>query len=322
MKKEYLIAIDLGGTKILTSVITRKGKIIRRVKMPTNAQNGKTVLIKRIVESIDQVITESALPLDKIEAVVLGVPGSVNPFTGIIGTAPNLQIKNFNIKNALQKKITLPVLIENDVNLATLGIQRFGYAKNADNALVVFIGTGIGSGLIINKKLYRGSTYFAGEIGHIVVDEKGPICGCGKKGCFEALASRKAVTLAIENEIKKNKRTAIKKIKKKGEPIKSRTLAKAVAMGDTLVIKHVSQACNTIGRVLAGVNNVLNFDMIVLGGGMVEALETFMVPKIKSSFDKHVLKDTTRKLKIVATKLGDDAALYGGVVLVEEFLEK
>lgn len=321
MKKDYIISIDLGGTKVLTSIITTRGKIITRVKRATNAHTGRTVLVNRIVESISQSLSEKKIPLEKIKAVVLGVPGSVNPNTGFIGSAPNLNIKNYNIKNALQKRISLPVYIDNDVNLATLGIQKFGYAKNATNALIVFIGTGIGSGLIINKKLYRGSTNFAGEIGHIVIDENGPLCGCGKKGCFEAYASRKSITRNIENEIKKNKRTVINKIVKKGDPIKSRSLAKAVAQGDKLVIKHVSNGCHTIGRVLAGIANVLNLDMIVLGGGMIEALESFMMPRIIDSFNKFVLEDTTKKLKIYATKLGDDAALYGGIVLAEEFAD-
>jgi len=187
--------------------------------------------------------------------------------------------------------------------------------------LAVFIGTGIGGGLILNEKLYRGSSYVAGEIGHIIVEKNGPLCNCGNRGCFEAVASRTAIVKAILKDIKAGKRSVLKKYAKSKERIKSKALAQAVAENDPVVVKRLSEACDIIGTVLASIANLLNVDMIVLGGGVVEAMGNFMLPKIKESFSKYVMKDSTKGLKIVVSHLADDAALYGGIALAEEFLK-
>jgi glucokinase len=205
--------------------------------------------------------------------------------------------------------------------LGALGAHKFGEAKKSRNMLAVFIGTGVGGGIIIDGKIYRGSNYSAGEIGHVIVDKNGPVCGCGNKGCFETFASRSAIAKNIVAELKTKKKSILKKIISPNKPIKSRMLAAAVKSNDRLVIKHISNACDTIGLVLANSANLMNFDMIVLGGGLIEALDYFMLPKIKESFKKYAFKDASKNLKIIANDLGDDVALYGGIALAEEFLK-
>ncbi len=205
--------------------------------------------------------------------------------------------------------------------MGALGAHKFGEAKKSRNMLAVFIGTGIGGGIIIDGKIYRGSNYSAGEIGHVIVDKNGPVCGCGNKGCFETFASRSAIAKNIVAELKTKKKSILKKIISPNKPIKSRMLAAAVKSNDRLVIKHISNACDTIGLVLANSANLMNFDMIVLGGGLIEALDYFMLPKIKESFKKYAFKDASKNLKIIANNLGDDVALYGGIALAEEFLK-
>lgn len=205
--------------------------------------------------------------------------------------------------------------------MGALGAHKFGEAKKSRNMLAVFIGTGVGGGIIIDGKIYRGSNYSAGEIGHVIVDKNGPVCGCGNKGCFETFASRSAIAKNIVAELKTKKKSILKKIISPNKPIKSRMLAAAVKSNDRLVIKHISNACDTIGLVLANSANLMNFDMIVLGGGLIEALDYFMLPKIKESFKKYAFKDASKNLKIIANDLGDDVALYGGIALAEEFLK-
>lgn len=311
----------MGGTKILASVLNTKEGIIAREKKSTNVQEGSAVYISDLVEIIGNVISKAKIKSSQVVAVCIGVPGSVNPYTGNIGLAPNLGLKNFNIKKALQKKIKYPVLIENDVNLAAIGIKNFGVGKKGKNILVVSVGTGIGGGIIINHKIYRGSNFVAGEIGHIPVQNDGPLCGCGRKGCFEAVASRTAVVNKIISDIKSGKRSLLKEFVESGKKFKSGTLKNAVDENDKVVIKRISDACETIGEVLAGLANLMNFDMIVLAGGLIEALDKFMLPLIETSFDNHVLKDSAYGLKILASKLADDAAIYGGICLAEEFLD-
>jgi glucokinase len=234
--------------------------------------------------------------------------------------APNIGLKNFNIKRELEKHVALPVLLENDVNLGALGIKHFGLGKNSKDMLVAFIGTGIGGGLVLDEKIYRGSNFAAGEIGHINVIKGGPLCGCGKRGCLEAVASRTAIVNNILKDIKSKKKTILKDYVEPGTPIKSKALAYAVKKKDKIVTMHITDACKTIGTVLADINNLLNLDLIVLGGGLIEALDNFMMPVIREAFKENAFGDSFQKVKILPTKLGDDAALYGGIALAEEFL--
>lgn len=305
---------------MLASVLNTKKGIIAKEKKPTNVEAGTAVYIKELVELIKSVIVKAAIKPNQVIAVAIGVPGSVNPVTGNIGLAPNLGLRDFNIRKALQRKIKYPVLIENDVNLAALGIKYFGVGKDGKNMLVVSVGTGIGGGVIINNRIYRGSNYVAGEIGHMPVLKNGPVCGCGRKGCFEAVASRTAIVKKIITDIKNGRRSVLKDFVRAGKKIKSGTLKTAVEKKDKVVLKRLTEAGETIGVVLSGLANLMNFDMIVLAGGLIEALDKFMMPVIKKSFNDHVLKDSAKGLKILPSKLADDAAIFGGIALVEEHL--
>jgi glucokinase len=318
--QKSVVSVDMGGTKILASIINSKEGIVAKVKKATDPNSSKAEYIDSLAGIVNDVINEASIKEKHIEAVCLGVAGSVNPHTGVIGLAPNLGLKDFNIKEKLKEKVSIPVLIENDVNLGALGIKNFGVGKKAVNMLAVFIGTGIGGGLILDGKIYRGSKFAAAEIGHVFVDKNGPVCGCGNRGCFEAIASRTAIVNKIIDDIKSGKKSELTDMVKAGERIKSKSLAKAVDNDDKIVIKRISDGCDIIGGVLASLSNFMNFDMIVLGGGLIEALDSFMLPKIEIAFHDHVLNSSTEGLKIVPSKLGDDAAIWGGIALAEEFL--
>ncbi len=321
MAQNYVVSIDMGGTKILGALINSKSGIVATTKKPTERKTGKAKYAQALYETVEKLIEVSGVKEEQIKAICLGVPGSVNPHTGIIGLAPNLGIKNYNIKKDLQKFTKIPVLIENDVNLGALGIQKFGAAKGKKNVLVVFVGTGIGSGIILDGKLYRGTSMTAGEIGHMIVDPEGPVCGCGQFGCFEALASRTAIVRDIIPKLKKKKGGALVKTFRKTGQIKSRALAAAVEAQEKEAVWAVNRSCEVIGQVLANINNLMNFEMIVLGGGVLEALGTHMMPKIKEAFSRYTLKDPAKHVKIVESKLGDESAIYGGLALAEEFLD-
>ena len=160
----------------------------------------------------------------------------------------------------------------------------------------------------------------AGEIGHMIVEENGPRCGCGKKGCFEAIASRTAIVRNILSDKRTKKKGKIGKFIPSGEKIKSKVLADAVRKKDKVVIEHLRNACYIIGTVAANISNLLNVDMIVFGGGLIEALGDTMLPLIKTSYYKHVLSDAAAGTRLIKSKLADVAAIYGGIALAEEFL--
>jgi len=320
MPNDYIVSIDMGGTKQLACVINSSDGIIARAKQSTDPQSTERDYIKSIAKIIKEVIKSSGVGKENVKAVCLGMAGSVNPYKGTIYLAPNLGLKNFNIKKLLENEIKYPVLLENDVNLAALGIKNYEVDESSKNLLAIFVGTGIGGGLVLNGKLYRGSNYVAGEIGHMLVKKDGAVCGCGKRGCFETIASRTAITNKIINDVKNGKECTLTKMIEAGEIIKSKSLAKAVKDDDELVTGYIIDACDVIGGVLASVTNLLNLDTIVIGGGLVEALGYFMVPQIKEALQMHVLDEALKGLEIMETKLGDDAAIYGGIKLVEEFL--
>lgn len=322
MKKDHnIITVDLGGTKILAALLDKKNQITHRVKTPTSIENGPDGLVKDIEKSIKTLLQEAKIDQGDISAISLGVPGTVNPNTGIIAVAPNLGINNYNIKKALGKCFKIPVFIENDVNLAALGIKKFEFDDKVNNMLIVFVGTGIGGALILNGKLYRGSSFYAGEIGHIKIDKYGSLSY--KKGrTFEKTASRTAIVKDISKALKKGVNSNIMMFVQEGKKIKSGSLAKALKSEDELVTKKVSKACRVIGRVLGSLTTLLNVDTIVLGGGVVEAAGDFMLPRIEKAFRQAVLPAPGKSAKIVATKLGDDAPLYGGAALYEEFSEE
>lgn len=318
---DYIVTIDMGGTKILGALVNSKEGIAATTKKSTKVTKGKPGYPLALHETVQKLIAENGIKESQIKAICLGVPGFVDPPSGVIGMAPNLGLKNYHIKKELQKYTKLPVIIENDVNLAALGVLHFDKAKGKKNVLVVYVGTGIGGGLIFNGSVYRGAHNFAGEIGHITYDVTGPVCGCGKKGCFEAFASRTAMVRDIVNDIKKNKkRSLLSKQVKDGIQIKSKILSQALEAEDKVAVKHVSNACHIIGKVLADLNNLLNLEMIVLGGGAIEAGHKFMMPLIRESFKQYSLPFVGSHVKVVNSALGDDAALLGGIPLAHEFL--
>ncbi|MCX7875817.1 MAG: ROK family protein [Melioribacteraceae bacterium] len=320
MKKKYIISVDLGGTKILSALIDNENNIISRLKVETAKDEGVIGLVKSIANSVNSLTVENNLTSADIKAVCLGVPGAVNPLTGVIEIAPNLGIENFNIKEELYKEISIPVLIENDVNLAGLGIKKFELNDNVKNMLVVFVGTGIGSALFFEGKIYRGSSFYAGEIGHIKVSPKGEISGDSKSLSFEQLASRTAIVKEIKKDLKKGKKSLLKEFKSNKKTLKSKALANAIKKKDPLAIKHITNASKIIGSVLGSLTTFLNVDTIILGGGVIEAMNDFMMPIIKKNFNKTVIDACGKEVQIFETKLGDDAALYGGVALAEEFI--
>ncbi len=315
-----IITVDFGGTKILSALLSNN-QIIQREKTPTEISHGPKGIVADIASSIKALLAKGAMAEKDISAIALGVPGTVNPESGIISVAPNLGIKNYNIKESLQSYFSIPVIIENDVNLAGLGIKKFEFKNSVNNMLIVFVGTGIGSSLFFNGQIYRGSSFYAGEIGHMKIDGFGNLSG-NSSVTFEETASRTAIVKNIITKINNGSSSRLSKHLRKGKKIKSSALAKSIYCNDELVINEMGKACSVIGRVLGSITTLLNLDTIVLGGGVVEAAGDFMLDRITNSFKEAVLPGPGEAVKIVVTNLGDDAPLYGGVALAEEFIVK
>lgn len=193
MGKNYVIGIDLGGTKISGALADLEGNVVTQYTIPTNAHEGEDKVLNRIFEVIDKVLNESGKITDEIKAIGIGSPGPLDAKKGIIITTPNLPFKNFKLVDPIKEKYCVPAYLDNDANVAAIGEYVFGAGKGTENMVFVTVSTGIGGGAVLNGKAYRGNTSNALEVGHMTLVKDGPKCNCGNYGCAEALASGTAI---------------------------------------------------------------------------------------------------------------------------------
>lgn len=317
-----VIGVDMGGTKILAAVVDGKGHILATTKIPTQAKDETSIVIDRISDCIKEAFQKSDVSADTIRAIGIGAPGPLDPETGVVIFAPNLGWKDVPLKTELEARIGIPTFVDNDVNVGTLGEHTYGAGRDIQNLVGIFVGTGIGGGIIMNGELFHGASKTAGEIGHIIVKEGGPKCGCGNRGCLEALASRTAMTKHLRNAImKKGKKSIITKLADGDlQQIRSGTLAKALRSKDKLTQNIFKETTKYLGVGIGSIVNFLNPEMIVLGGGVVEALEEDFIKKIRKAAKKYALPDTLKGVQIVRAELGDDAGVLGAAALARQRL--
>ncbi|MEK7676586.1 MAG: ROK family protein [Verrucomicrobiota bacterium] len=315
-KQECLVGVDLGGTKILAGVFSTQLRCLGRTKASTKAQRGPDAVIERIGRCVQDAVDECDLDMKQVKGVGIGAPGSVDFESGKVIMAPNLGWQNVPLKKDLEKIIGLPVFVENDGTMCTLGVHTCELESKPRSMIGIFIGTGIGAGLIIEGKLYSGFNGTAGEIGHMILEVGGPKCNCGNQGCFEALAGRQAIFRKIQSAVKDGQKTILTEMLGNDlSDMRSNDLRKAIRRGDKLVERIVEEAAEYIGIAVANVINLLNPEVVVLGGGLVEALEDEMMAIIVETAHDYSLGGTDKGIDIRASKLGDDAGISGAAVL-------
>jgi len=314
--KQYLIGVDLGGTKILAGVFDQHLTCLGRTKMSTKAQRGTRAVIERVARCVQDAIDECDLSAKQIRGVGVGAPGACDPETGRVLFAPNLVWKDVPLKKELEKELGLPVFIENDCNIQSLGVFEKELQGRAKHMVGIFLGTGIGAGIIIDGKLFSGFNRTAGEIGHMVLEVGGPKCGCGNRGCFEALASRTAIFRRILEAVKGGQKTLlVDMLGNSLEDMRSGDLRKAIRRGDKFVERVIEEAVEYTGIAVANVINFLNPQIIVLGGGLMDALEDEMLAIIIETAHDNAMEGTDDEIEIIASRLGDDAGITGAAVL-------
>jgi len=277
-------------------------------------------VMERIARCVKDAVDEADLATKQIAGVGIGAPGAVDFDSGTVIFAPNMEgWKDVPLKKELEKHLGVPVFVENDANIAVLGVQVAELKSKPQDVVGIFVGTGIGGGLIVHGELYSGFNHTAGEIGHMVVDVNGPKCGCGNKGCFEAVASRTAIFQRIKAGIKDGEKTLLTEMLGDGlEDLRSGDLRKAIRRGDKFVSKVVEQAAEYIGIGVANLVNVLGPEVVVLGGGVIEALSDEMMSVITKTAKEHAMPGTIKGVEIVASKLGDSAGITGAAVLARK----
>jgi glucokinase len=316
VKPEYFVGVDLGGTKILAGVFDDKLTCLGRTKMSTKSERGPEEVMERIARCVRDVVDECDLDLKQVRGMGIGAPGAVDPETGRVIFAANLQWQDVPLKKSMEKQLGVTVAVENDCNCATLGIFEKELQSKPRYLAGIFIGTGIGGGIIIDGKLYSGAGGTAGEIGHMVIQVGGPKCNCGNRGCFEALASRTAIFRTINAAIKDGQKSLLTELLGPDlTDLRSGDLRKAIRKGDKLVEKIIEDAAEYIGIAVANLINILNPQTVVLGGGVIDALSDEMMAIIVETAEDYILSGTNKGVEIVASKAGDDAGIIGGAVL-------
>jgi glucokinase len=315
-KGEYLVGVDLGGTKILAGVFTTSLKCIGRAKMSTKADRGPETVIERVAHCVQDAVDECDLSLKQVRGIGIGSPGAIDSENGKVMFAGNLGWKDVSLKKELEEHLDLPVFLQNDCNVCTLGVHEVELEGKPRNMVGIFLGTGIGGGLIIEGKLYSGFNRMAGEIGHMLLEINGPKCTCGNKGCWEALASRSALFRQVAQAVKEGQKTVLTSML--GDDLKdlrSGDLRKAIKQGDKFVEHIVEEAAKYTGIAVANLINILNPEVIVIGGGLMDALENEMMPVVVETAREHAFPGADKGMKILASKLGDDAGITGAAVL-------
>jgi len=316
-KTKYYVGVDLGGTKILSGVFRNSLECVGTAKLSTKSQRGVRAVIERVARCVREALDEADLPLKQVAGVGVGAPGAVNFAEGRVIFAPNMEgWKDVPLKKRLEKQLGLPVFIENDCNIAALGVHVAELKAKPRSLIGIFVGTGIGGGLIINGNLYAGFNHTAGEIGHMVLDVNGPKCGCGNKGCFEALASRTAIFQQIKAGVKDGAKTLLTDMLGDHlDDLRSGDLRKAIRRGDKFVAHIVEDAAEYIGIGVANLVNLFSPEVVVLGGGVMEALADEMMSIIVKTARDYAMPGTMKGVEIIASKLGDAAGITGAAVL-------
>ena len=318
MEKHY-IGVDLGGTKILAGVFDTDYHCLGTEKTKTKPEEGYDAVCDRIVKTVRAAAELAGIDPVKASGVGIGAPGSINSDESHVLFAPNLDWRDAALKTDLEAQLGCPVWLGNDCNVAATGIHRLELEAKPNDIVSIFLGTGIGAGIITNGVFLSGATRAAGEVGHMVLDPDGPLCGCGTSGCFEALASRTAIFNKVKSAV--NDGGELTQLMEADDPsgtrIRSGKLRRAVEAGDKLATAVLDETCFYTGLAIANLCNLLNPEVVALGGGLIEQLNTVMLPKIRDAALGRIMPGA-RQVRIMATTLGDAAGITGAAILAHD----
>ena len=325
MAARHALGIDFGGTKLLAAVVdTATGEVVATAKKKTSAQDGPEALMGRLYEVGEAALKAGKLKPAQLSGIGVGVAGQVDTERGILLGTPNLSqaVVDLPMAKLLRERFGVPAALRNDVQIAALGELHFGAGRGVDDFLCVFVGTGVGGAIVRDGAIVTGAAGSAGEIGHLVVDAGGRLCGCGGHGHLEAYASRTAITRSLLGDLKRGRATVLRELVPDldqpdapgGTAIRSGVLAKAVKAGDELTADTMREAGRYLGLGLASAINLLNPQRVVLGGGVIEAVDLlFDVAARYARLES--LPTPARSVEIVRAGLGDNAGVVGAALL-------
>jgi glucokinase len=322
----YAIGVDLGGTKIMSAVVDAQGRVIGQAKKSTHAEKGPSVVLRRIEKAMDEALESAGVQKEQVEAIGVGAPGVVDSAKGVVVQLTNLPgWHNVPLAKALQRWQAVPVMVSNDVRMAAVGEHRVGAGQGSHSMIAVFVGTGIGGGIILNGRLWVGWRASAGEVGHMVVLADGPYAvGSGIRGSIEALASRSAIERELRAGLAAGRQSILPELlkQKDADAITSGILAKAVGNNDPLTVEVLRRAAYYLGLHASALINAFDPQMLIYGGGVIEALGDWLLPQISEVAKQHAInKVNLDQVKIVPAKLGDRAGVIGAALMAFDLLK-
>lgn len=319
--KKFFLGIDLGGSQIKFGIVSSSGEILTEGKISSFVDYGRKKILENLVTVIKNLLTEAAKRKIKISGIGIGTPGTVDQKTGrVVGACPNIPgWVGVNLKQFLQKKFKIPVFVDNDANLMTLAENRLGAGKGYKDVLGLTIGTGIGGGIVLGGKLFRGKNFAAGEIGHTIVVSNGLKCKCGSRGCLEAYAAAPAMVRGARSSIGENNSLLKKLAGGKTDRITPGIIFEASSRNDRLARNIVKEATDFLSSGVASAVNLLNPEVVILGGGILDLKSNFLKETRRKALQK-AFPSTTKNLKIVKAALGNKAGFLGAALLASESL--
>ncbi len=321
-KNQWAIGIDVGGSKIEVALVNSSGLLHDRLRVPTDSKKGYEAILKQITETIHQLCEKNgdAVP----SAVGIGIPGQISRSSGIVHYAPNLNWHEVKLEDDLSAMLHKHVRICNDVRAATWGEWLYGAGRNCDDLVCIFIGTGIGGGIVSDGRMLAGCNNTAGEIGHMTIDLHGPECHCGNKGCFEALAGGWAVARdaqAMVSTDKKGGKILLAIAGNEINKITAKTVAEAARKNDALAKKIVDNLADALIAGATALVNAFGPCRLILGGGIMEGMPQ-LLGRIEKGVKKYALKAATENLKVLPAKLHNDSGVIGAAAFALHSMDK
>ncbi|GJQ61501.1 MAG: sugar kinase [Melioribacteraceae bacterium] len=311
---KYAIGVDLGGTTVKLGIVSDKGKIVQKIALDTCALDGPEKVVKQIKKGIKELLGNNKR---KIEGIGVGAPGLVILKKGTVENPPNLPgWGRVQLGKRLEKEFNYPVFVENDANAAAVGEMIFGAGKKHDNFIMVTLGTGVGGGLILNKKVYRGETGAAGEIGHVSINREGRLCNCGMPGCIEAYAGNNHLVNIVNEQLPERTDSLLYKwINDEEKVLDPKLIHEAAQQDDKFACEVITEfACN-LGSGLASIINLLDVSTVIIGGG-VAGFGDRLFDAVKDKIKERVLKPIAPRIKVKAARLKNEAGIKGASSLV------
>jgi glucokinase len=313
---KYYVGIDLGGTNISVGVVNENYEIISKASTKTNCPRPAIEIAADMAKMSLEAIKKAELTVDDIEWVGIGTPGIANSASGIIEYSNNLGFENVPMSEYIRKYIDKPIFIENDANAAAYGEFVAGAAKGTNHAVCITLGTGVGGGIIIDKKIYTGFNFAGAEIGHTVLEVDGPPCTCGRKGCFEVFSSATGLIRMTNEAMDNNKDSLMWKLySEKGSKVSARTSFDAMRIGDKVATEVVNKYIKYLASGITNIINTFQPDILCIGGGVCNEGDYLLTPIKELVKNEVYTRNSSKNTEIVIAKLGNDAGIIGAAFL-------